>query len=207
MRQTLPGALEKLKQEKDGDANKAQLDKYRTVLGLLTLKVKALRFRDVKEAGEDEDESADPNDLEMVDLADLDKDETDEQEEEQQQEEVASTSTPPQAPPVKPEQTPPVKVAPAKGSFVQLQQARLAWDASRKKAANEVKVLQANILKTFQGDQDLPAAIETAKDLLTRFEKVDHRLLKKLDAALTAEGRPARNSSRKRKNSSTNTRR
>src|SRR5207245_1464338 len=65
----------KLKTERDDDPNKSNLEKYRIVLGLLTLKIKGMEFAAALEAGEDEDEGADPSELEIVDLADMEKEE------------------------------------------------------------------------------------------------------------------------------------
>jgi hypothetical protein len=176
----------KLKTEKNDDPNKGQVDKYRMVLGLLTLKVKALEYRTVQETGDEEDETADPNELEMVDLADMEKDEP-------EGEEPKSEVPPPPVggpPVIKPTTGP--KVAPAKGNFVALQQARLAWDTARNKAAADVKTLQGVILQTFKGDPDLPAAMAAAKNLQDRFNNVDERLLDKLDEALSAKDETTR---------------
>ena len=100
-----------------------------------------------------------------------------------------AAAAPPPAPPLpEPKAAKPVEepAAPVV-SFVVLQQCRLAWDAARGKARDEIEALQEAILEESKED---PKAAIIAK-MVRRFDRVrdqfDTALLDKLDAALNAK--------------------
>jgi hypothetical protein len=189
---------ELLAKEKTDDPNKGRLDKYRMMIALMTLKVKALQLKAAEQCGEEKDEeAADPEDLqnEVVDITamsrpdDFEQDVADESDEEVVSVAPTSTAPPPKAPEPPPAPKEPAKgpkVAEAQGKLVALQQARLAWDAARKKVAAELKTLQATILATFKGDADFQLAVTAAQNLQQKWTEIDGQLYSKLEEGLAA---------------------
>jgi hypothetical protein len=156
-----------LKKERDKDDNKAQLPRYLKTVGTLTLAVHALHYHTLEEG---EDENANPDALEEVDLSLLDTEETEGEE----------------APPA----TAPTETAAAlpKVSNVALQGARLAWDSARKKVHAELQKLRAKILEVFAAEPDLPEVAKAVPRLDGILERLDETLLDRLDEALNASG-------------------
>jgi hypothetical protein len=193
---------EQLNKEKPTDPNKPRVDRYRVMMALMTLKVKTMQLKAAEEAGEEKDEeAADAEHLEneVVDLTVMNRPDAFDQDEPDPVEDKAPTTQGTTAPPTPPSggpKPPPgptskpttegPKVAPAQGKFVALQQARLAWDAARKKVAAEIKALQAKILETFKGDADFPQAVAAAQSLQQKWTDIDGRLYSKLEEGLNA---------------------
>ena len=79
------------------------------------------------------------------------------------------------------------KVAAARGTNVVFQQTRLAWDATRKTIQAEVKKLEDSILASCQEDEEVGTDAVDLTQLSSILEKLDSRLIDKLDEALNAK--------------------
>jgi hypothetical protein len=79
------------------------------------------------------------------------------------------------------------KVAAATGTNVVFQQTRLAWDATRKTIQAEVKKLEDSILASCQEDEEVGTDAVDLTQLSSILEKLDSRLIDKLDEALNAQ--------------------
>jgi hypothetical protein len=71
-------------------------------------------------------------------------------------------------------------------SLVALQQSRLAWDQARKQMQAEIQKLEASILSACKEDEEVESEEIDVSLLQTVLEKLDTRLIDKLDAALNA---------------------
>lgn len=72
-------------------------------------------------------------------------------------------------------------------SLVVLQQARLVWEQSRKKIQAEIEKLEKSIVASVKEDGEIGDGELDTSPLRKILDKLDHRLTKKLDAALNAE--------------------
>jgi hypothetical protein len=79
------------------------------------------------------------------------------------------------------------KVAAATGTNVVFQQTRLAWDATRKTIQAEVKKLEDSILASCKDDEEVGIDAVDLTQLSSILEKLDSRLIDKLDEALNAQ--------------------
>jgi hypothetical protein len=79
------------------------------------------------------------------------------------------------------------KVAAARGTNVVFQQTRLAWDATRKTIQAEVKKLEDSILASCKDDEEVGIDAVDLTQLSSILEKLDSRLIDKLDEALNAQ--------------------
>jgi hypothetical protein len=79
------------------------------------------------------------------------------------------------------------KVAGATGTNVVFQQTRLAWDATRKTIQAEVKKLEDSILASCKEDEEVGIDGVDLTSLSSILERLDSRLIDKLDEALNAQ--------------------
>lgn len=84
------------------------------------------------------------------------------------------------------------RTAAATGTNVIFQQTRLAWDATRSKLKAEVKKLEDDIQARCNEDEEVGAAGVDVGPLSIVLEKLDSRLMDKLDEALSAPDAAAR---------------
>lgn len=99
----------------------------------------------------------------------------------------ATPDTPSTAPSPASSPSPANAGAPKDVSIVKLQQARLAWDAARKKVRGEITALQKEILKKAQGEPDFGEIALVIKDFESLKNGFDEQLIDKLDEALNAQ--------------------
>lgn len=79
------------------------------------------------------------------------------------------------------------KAAGATGTNVVFQQTRLAWDATRKTIQAEVKKLEDSILASCKEDEEVGIDGVDLTSLSSILERLDSRLIDKLDEALNAQ--------------------
>jgi hypothetical protein len=102
----------------------------------------------------------------------------------------AAPAASPHAPPA-----PQPAVAEATGKQVVFTQSRLAWDAARKKAHDEIEKLKDSIRVVYRGEDDFTQVEASLAKLDEVLRRLDERLITKLDEALNAgpEERPRLN--------------
>lgn len=99
-------------------------------------------------------------------------------------------------PPAPPTPSPPVERGAGKtgetsvASQVELQKARLSWEKTRNAVQAELQALESSILSECREESDFDAIATGVKNLHVVLEKLDTRLIDKLDDALNAEAAP-----------------
>ena len=84
------------------------------------------------------------------------------------------------------------KVATATGAKVVFQQTRLSWDTTRKQVQAELKKLEDSVLAETKGEPDSEQIAQNSKVLYSVLDRLDERLIDKLDDALNASTPEAR---------------